>query len=1019
MMTKVWRFYIFQLFIISVNLFMVTSELLSLPISFGRTQGSLRYSELTTDNFYLYHDSDTASEAKYTLKSLELARPILEGWFGVERSSPLIVNMSAVTYGASFANFITDSIELQTLGMIHSSLAWHEYTHALTYARMQDWTGSAATIIHLAWLPSWFLEGLAETVTVSVGSDIQKGTERYYAMSGSWPSYEKLHKLYDSSFFSTAGYSISGSFVSYIIHKYKIDVSTMIEDFYYKSMPWWWPYSLIPFIDSLPLDRVLKKYTGKNAESLYEEYKSWAESKWASEKAYSIVLNHPRDILLVDDSVRVKGDKLYYLIKKSGSSYEVGLSLDDLENVVTNRLTIRDYITRPDVSLDVSLSVPSVKSERLISQDVQVYLKDKHNKEGFSGQDIYVQTSKKLRTIKRRGKISPFYRTQKYVWWEENYKDESKICFISLETLGKVSCPLKDSEPVRYSLIGGNPGTNSISSSLWVKRVDQKINGKDKIKIYKIGDDPKDISSFDFSYQEPLSITENQDTDKSIYMLLSSHNQRPIVRFDQNLSCKETYWFADTFLSLKHVKGSSFIAKVLTPTKTMYTKIDLGSSDVRVKDCSALSSEYPSSLSLITVALNSKQKDISLNEALDIQHNLIYGPDEELNSSSPDSSKNIVSGLDWGVDASDLGSGNQLENQPQKDIDSLTSRPYGWRGRLLFLLPWIGANDYQDYYQFGVVGVPLMDHLQNETVYLTALFGIHSLTPDLSLNITSSRFWPVLNLQLFRTLSWDGWDSKGRSSYMRELGVNLSSTFLIKNWLTLLIVGAQVSDLSPYAYASEHISGTFVQPYISLVNTLKLGIVSTVVSNSFYVTSKHIGSDFDYTRWKTALNFSVPVPVKTSQFDLVLDYSRTRGSRTRGLEEYARAVKKFMPGSGDSMNNIYLPFTDDGYLFSVQEGNNQVGVRPSLTIPLVEDLEQLIRIFYVGRLDFTAFFSYTGAWYGEFKDVSKVSMIKAHGYNLNLNFDVKGVNFSAGGGVGQVIGKKLEVYGTFGFSSLL
>jgi hypothetical protein len=256
---------------------------------------------------------------------------------------------------------------------------------------------------------------------------------------------------------------------------------------------------------------------------------------------------------------------------------------------------------------------------------------------------------------------------------------------------------------------------------------------------------------------------------------------------------------------------------------------------------------------------------------------------------------------------------------------------------------------------------------------------------------------------------------------MREIGMNLSSTFIIKHWLTMLTLGVHLSDLEPFAFASEHISGTFVQPYITLTHMLKLGKVASSLSNSFYITSDKIGSDFDYNRWKTSLSFSLPVPLyfRTSRFDLSVDYSRTRGNRTRGLQEYARAVKKFMPGSGDSVNNIYLPMNEGGYLFSVQEGNNQVGVRPSLTIPVVEDLETLIRIFYVGRLDFTAFFSYTGAWFGSFSDISKVSMIKAHGYNLNLNFDVKGVNFSSGFGVGQVVGKKMESFGTFGFSSFL
>lgn len=1029
MKKKITLLFFIVLTVVSCWGWLIENEALSLPIGFGRTQGSLKYNEIISDNFYLYHDADSPSEACYTLLSLETARLIIEGWFGVKRSSPLIVNMSSVTYGASFANFLTDSIELQTLGMIHSSLAWHEYTHSLTYSRMQDWMGSAATILHLAWLPSWWLEGLAETVSMSVGSDIQKGTERYYALTDSWPSYEKLHRLYDSSYFSTAGYSISGSFVSYIIYRYNIDISKMTRDFYRRSMPWWWPYSLIPFVDSLPLDAVLKKYTGKNAKALYEEYKTWASSYWKKDRLHSYYLNHPTDSLAIDGSFIVKDGSFYPLLTKGGSSYEISLSLKDLQTLSEKKLSIKDYEKQrqkeqtqennlKDESLYKSRPIDSSKNIRLISSDVQAYVKDNFNKEGFSHQTLYIKKSKKIKKIKIQGRIVSIYRSKQKLVWEENFKSRSKICFVSIKNIKKPTCQFEEEEPSRFSILGAFRDKNSISSYIFIKQVDQKINGYNKIKIHKFYPDSLKVQSVDFNYPEPVSLTENP-ADGSVYMIMGYRSGRVIAQFDQDLKCSKTYWGSDTFMSLEHIRGSEFVSKILLPTELKYLRVDLSADQFQIKNCSSIQDIYPKSLSLVTLALASK-KDLSLLDAMRLEHSLLYENDTKTATDQEGLAKTQnenESDKQGSVSSSD----DSFSNQSDKVVEGLDlkSVPYNWKGRLLFLLPWIGANDYQDYYQLGVVGVPLMDHLQNETVYLTALFGIHSLTPDLSLNISSSRFWPLLNMSLFRTLSWDGWDSLGRSSYMRETGVNFSSTFIIKHWLTMCTLGVNVSNLTRYIYADEHQQGAFVEPFINLVHFIKLSGFSASYSNSFYISSSKFGSKFDFNKWKTALNFEVDTHLVDSSFNLDIDYSRTRGSRPRGLEEYARAVKKFVPGSGDSVNNIYLPMAENQYLFAVQRGNNQVGIRPSLTIPVVDDLETLIKIFYVGRLDFTAFFSYTGAWYGSMSDISEVSMIRAHGYNLNLDFDVKGVNFSMGLGVGQIIGKNFEAFGTFGFSSFL
>ncbi len=68
------------------------------------------------------------------------------------------------------------------------------------------------------------------------------------------------------------------------------------------------------------------------------------------------------------------------------------------------------------------------------------------------------------------------------------------------------------------------------------------------------------------------------------------------------------------------------------------------------------------------------------------------------------------------------------------------------------------------------------------------------------------------------------------------------------------------------------------------------------------------------------------------------------------------------------------------------------------------------------RLDFTAFYNYGGAWYGDAPSTGR--LISAHGYNLDLQLENKGVRFNVGMGTGQVFDYAWDIYATAGFDAL-
>jgi hypothetical protein len=72
---------------------------------------------------------------------------------------------------------------------------------------------------------------------------------------------------------------------------------------------------------------------------------------------------------------------------------------------------------------------------------------------------------------------------------------------------------------------------------------------------------------------------------------------------------------------------------------------------------------------------------------------------------------------------------------------------------------------------------------------------------------------------------------------------------------------------------------------------------------------------------------------------------------------------------------------------------------------------------YIDRLDFTSFLNYGGAW-SRAATPTPEQLIAAHGYNLDLQLDNKGIQFNVGVGTGQVFGEPFEVYVKTGFDAL-
>ncbi|RZA24206.1 MAG: hypothetical protein EOP10_10580 [Proteobacteria bacterium] len=985
----------------------------ALPIGFGRNQGDLDYDELKTDDFIIYHDRRAPREAKAVLDALQAAKPKLETWIGVKRDKPLPVILSSTTSNASFANFITDVIELQTLARGGRDLAWHEFTHNTMYRHLDNIFGPAGSIIHLPWMPAWFIEGLAEATSASSGSDMQYGVERYYALSGrEWPTYDKLHALYDGTRFSTIGYAVSGSFVSYLLRTYDADkLPQVLESFYKYSMPWWWPWSFVPFNKFMPMDEALREWTGKSGAELYEEYKSEATKYWTdrkdlyfvSEKDFSSKLKKPLAPKKEDPSIGLhSGQSLtynssFYFQSRGGEIYYLSRDDSDLWEAKVNW---KD--SRAESDENVTHLPEDMIGPRVVGKNQLIYLKSDVNENLDVSREFWIQKdAKHKKVMKRLGYVSDMFLTSDKLVWTEERLERQSLCYVNRSEIDKfkvispklVRCESPVFFPNSFKVLGQKTEVDKdgqeLMSELWIRRTQENLMGdKHTIEVWNAAS--RSFRKFNDPFHgKPDSLGFAGDQMVIAYADGTSHFLR---RFDATGKCQGEHLFGNiidrvfnspkdftivTFWQQDGVKA--FKTNSLPGNRTACRAHDEPSSPLQ------MSMRYPQA---------------SLKE--------ILGQRNPWRISSASAVETDAQKVDK---QAPLGSGISK---------AIASEPASWRPRPVFAFPWIGIDALG--YQYGTLTVPLMDHLQNETVQVMAVYGAASRYPSIDLNLTSNRFTTTLSLDVFRHQTWNG-SFGGEVYYYDERGAMISAGRYIQALDLSLRLSYKESDLIPFlgddAIWAQIAKGYIRETSINMNKSHRWDFATLGYYLSSDLATEFNNKNYDYEQTGGGLSLYIPIELfgRNTQQNWGTSYSRVRGTRRKLLKEAYRPLRTYVPGSGGGLNEINQPIFGPGVLTSAVYGDTQARANFSWTFPVMPDLAKLVHIVYLQRLDFTTFFNYGNAWYHT--DGRPNDWVKAHGYNLDLTADVKGVKLNAGIGVGQVVGRDWEMYALFGFDALI
>ncbi len=1001
----------------------LATEAGALPIGFGVNQRDREYDELKSPNFYVYHDRRVPTEGKMTMNALEGARPLMERWFKVKRSSPLVVVSSAATENASFANFITDAIELQTAGQGSKELAWHEYTHQMTYRQLDNFLGPAGNIVHLPWMPAWFLEGLAELTSVSVGSDTQAGIERYQALMNDWPTYDRLHSLYAKYGFFERGYSTAGAIVNYAMKLGDANkLPQMLDGFYWYTMPWWWPYGLVPVVGKLPMDMALKDYANVDAETLYERYKKDATAFWKSSSTDPLLVKvkarTPRRSFSTIYGMRSDGKRIRHVTRYDDELFETELVFDPKTGWATETKKIiaalEEYdsfarILRPGLRA-------GVKYEKEMDEDWSELRAVAKGKD--SGGTI---------TQRRQGTIFNMWETKDRIVWMEQVFAKTRLCATGKPGSAGVaaSCPIEVDVPKKLRSLGVRttaPGATT-AKEIWLSEAEEKLKGT----VYTVkvvdGDTLEVKRTLPPMDVRPMSVAFAGD---ETWILVAERNTRTLRRYGDDGRCQAMYAFKDHLLDVQGLADGSLAIALYGGDESFLLKLDR--KKYKERPCRPeLSPTSPLQYAL------QMDGDVDLKTALagaDLWTRVdgTFGRPTPTRKTAEEPQAASI-GRDFALE--------ELVREPPLDQDlpdgvkvDAASKPARWRPRPLFLFPWIGADDALGT-QVGVVTVPLMDHLQNETVRVTALYGMASRFPATEIGLTSTRFRPILNLSLYRQQTYNGrfyvdFATRETSSwYLDERGVRLESDTDFKALGGSLNLGAGVkyAELKPYISPRGGRVGKLVEPAGSIGLFHALGDFGWSNRISGRVAPAAANENFDYNQLGLSTSLSRGLPFLASRLTLGLEGSRTRGKKMRELREMYTPLKTFIPGSGGGYNQNNFPITDPDpekglSLFSPIYGNNQARAKANFTFPIFSDIDKILWILYAERLDFTAFYNYGAAWAGKEPRVGWDKLVRAHGYNLDFQLENKGVRFNLGAGIGQVVGNVFETYLTSGFDAL-
>ncbi len=953
--------------------FVYHSICLAVPLSFMQNSGTnmkeTEWQKLESENFVVYYPNEAKNIAKYSIISLEKSYPYLSLLIGskLNNNAPINLNRNSnrtITSkfakipfiignhydGPGFANPVTLNIEAQILHNRPAAFFQHELVHRLMYEHNDFGIGPLARLFSLAMMPTWWIEGLAEYLTNSIGEPTSINVLKNMALTDHWPTWDRLHSLYQADDdnnlrgYVTAGYFLGWIFSRldnpdlYEIHK-EISNQTVIPPFYNAVDSW------------------LNKKLGKTAEELYDQFKNEMADKWKNK-----IRNLP-PIIAAKKFDSDLGEKYFYPLVNLNS--EIIYSKLVAENSpYKSAFYIKNAKEEKRFPVSFAGSTSFAIGKNVPLELVTSQLHSFAN--GKMGHEIIVINS-----------------SEQFSSLSSNNFSKKTIALSSAEKPYFIDSinHLKDNFYIVNSI------HNSNSELFLINTTTAEIN---LIKSYH--------------FPQSIKMLSNSLSDNCTYFILDSDENKTSLQkicLDKNLSIQTEEVIANNkfIITDGYVRNSnSIILKVIwddlsalieyKPSEKKYNSLFLFAEWIENISPSAKDPQNS-----ITFWYYFKGKyyleSLSLNNAIE-NFNKWEGKQSFLTFDNYKFKKyqepylSIYAEKKHFFSATELIAATAAEKIGNDPNESTKENPAFYDSRFLFAYPY-GLPDFFGGPSIGLFAIPIMDEIERYRIVLFGGYNFYLNAPEGAITYVNNRIFDSFSLGLFANPFFNGYYDINKDNsttryynYLQQTGVSLNTSWKFKLLNTVLNARTALYNLEPYS----HLTTPPPQIGAQKTNLLSFGgsIKWDIINEAFYLNKQEeingewlnyvmsstlggtqyygLGSSQDSKGQDTGtinyfnINGSVKNTLNFYRTNLTLlgKLSTTQGENTLNIKEVYSPYQSYILGSNTPLNFISYPIIGSGSLFELKAGYWSYSGSVGYDFPIYPTFEKKFLFTYLNNL---------------------------------------------------------------------
>lgn len=1002
----IFKFFIFQYFLL------FNQTCYAVPLSFMQNNGTnmrdTEWKSIESSNFIVYYPKESINIAKYAIISLEKSYPSLSYLLGVQLDNKNLINLHkkkerVITSsskkipfiignnsdGAGFANPVTLNIEAQILHSRPAAFFQHELVHRLMYEHNDFSIGPIGRLFSLAMMPVWWIEGLAEYLSNSVGENSAKNVLKEMALSNYWPTWERLHSLYQAdNDTNLRGYVTSGYFLGWILeHLENPDLYKIHKEIFSKTVT-------PPFYNAL--DAWLYENFAKTGAELYAQFKAEKSSEWQDK-----IKEIPR-LFTPPEFNSERGQEFAYPIVNA-NSYTFYSKLTSSEGIYSSSLhyKYKQEEKRLPVTFQGSstIAIGNLNYLELVTSNLQRY------SNGKSGHEIIVIRSKgnilQLSEENYTKQIIEFSTANNPIFIDEIYHLNQQQYIISTANNGNSELYIFDTQTNKIQLI---------SSYQFPKKVKVLSNPSKTNCFYYILDSDENLTSLhkiclnNFIIKEQKELIKNKqfnikdayvrnnnsiilniyykDLSAIIEYKINENNLVPyfiyhewietITAAAENPENEMTFWY--------YQKGKYFLAQVeLEQAKENYQNKNL-SKLFSLAEKNAFYQEYQAPYEQI---LKNNNLLLSTTDFFQIQNN--------------------------------KDNAAALETLPPE-----INAPYN--PDFLFAYPY-ALPDFLGGPSLGLFAIPLIDTVERFRIIFYGGYHFYLNAPAGSISYFNNRIFDEFSIKLFSNPFFNGYytiqeneTNQRYYNYLQQTGIALNSTWQFNFLHARLTSQFSLYRLEPYSHLKSAPPEIGTQK--STLFSLGLNLQTNLLNTAFYLgnpesvagkwlkysidsslsASKYNGIGnaqnvqetntgiLDFYKLSTTLTNTFHFS-KTKLF-VIGKVSTTQGNNTLNIKEIYSPFETYILGSNSALNYLSYPIIQDGDSFELQAGSWSYSGSMSYHFPLYPDFETKFLFSYVNNL--RGILSISRGGVADDINFRNVSGITSASVGSSIDLDIKG-----------------------------